>query len=296
MRSLLALTLLAVVAARDSPISSIIGWLKDHDKEIFDAAEECRLVPAMIMNAKANKGCYNEKSTEDKAAMALWYAITGLEHAKGPISEFVKHSPFMDKIKDFATKKVLEMAHQGADKFCGNANCTDQVKEVQSSIASCYASLTCTFMDKIVPYGTCKVAIDKYMETTMALSTESMCESDDVVGKTYYCAELSSTFMFGDFDCFMEMKKAASPDSTCTPKCVKEWKIAKVQMPKCSKIAIDMTQQIFDNIKRMLEDMAKDAKIDMKKIIDGMPKHLPTYDELCMDLPQWLFKSNSILV
>jgi len=32
----------------------------------------------------------------------------------------------------------------------------------------------------------------------------------------------------------------------------------------------------------MLEDMAKDAKIDMKKIIDSMPKHLPTYDEKCL--------------
>jgi len=298
MRSLFALALLTVVAAGDSPISGIIGWLKEHRAELVETVEECKNIPAIITKAKANKDCYAEKSTEDKAAVALWYAITGLEHLNGLISEWVKHSPMMDELKDFATTKAIAVAHEGADKFCGNDNCTDQVKEVQSTIASCYASLACTFMDKIVPFGTCKNAIDKYMDTTMQLATGSMCKSDDIEGKTYYCAEMNSNLMFRDFDCFMEMKKAASPGATCTSKCVKEWNATKVNMPKCAKIISDMTQVIYDNIKIMLGDMAKDAKIDMQKIIDGMPKHLPTYDETCGNHkpPQWVFNSKSVMV
>jgi len=298
MRSLFALALLTVVVASEFPISSIIGWLKEHRAEVFETAEECKDVPAIIMKAKANKDCYAEKSTEDKAAIALWYAITGLEHMNGPIGEWVKHSPMMDEFKDFATTKVIAVTHEGADKFCGNDNCTDQVKEVQLTIASCYASFACTFMDKIVPFGTCKIAIDKYMETTMQIASGSMCKSDDIEGKTHYCAEMNSNLMFGDFDCFMEIKKAASPGATCTSKCMKEWNATKTKMPKCTKIVSDMSQVIYNNLKLMLGDMAKDAKIDMQKIIDQMPSHLPTYDETCGDHkpPQWLLNSKFVMV
>jgi len=237
------------------------------------------------MKAKANKECYAEKSTADKAAMALWYAITGLQHVNGTIGEFAKHSPMIAKIESFASMRAIAMAHNGADKFCGNDKCIDTVKEVQSTIATCYASLACTFMGKIFPFGTCKGAMDKYLDTTMKGSMDSMCKSDSMQGKPYYCAELNSGLMFRDFDCFMEMKRASSPVATCTPKCVKEWQMAKEKMPKCSKIITDMSQQIFDNVKIMLGDLAKDAKIDMKKAIDSMPKHLPTYDEKCLPPP-----------
>jgi hypothetical protein len=304
MRSLLALTLLAAVAAHDCPIAGIIGWMKEHGAEVFETAKECKDVPAIIHKAKANKDCYAEKSTADKAAVALWYAITGLEHMNGTIGEFAKHSQKIAKLKSFATMKVIAMAHEGADKFCGNDNCVDQVKEVQSTIASCYASLACNFMGKIVPFGTCKNAMDKYMETSMQISTASMCKSDSMQGKPYYCTELNSGLVFKDFDCFMEMKKASSPGAKCTPKCVDEWDTAKKKMPKCSKILTDFTQQIYENVKSMLGDMAKDAKIDMKKIIDSMPKHLPTYDETCGDhaKAQWydlgvkLLKQKAIMI
>jgi hypothetical protein len=283
MRSLLALTLLAAVAARDCPIGGIIDWLKEHGAEVFETAKACKDVPAIIHKAKANTECYAEKSTADKAAMGLWYAITGLEHMNGTIGEFAKHSPMMEKIKSFATMKVIAMAHEGADKFCGNENCGAAVKEVQTTIASCYSNLACTFMGKILPFGPCKDALDKYMETAMTLSTETMCKSDSMQGKPYYCAELNSYLMYKDFDCFMEMQKAASPGAKCTPKCVDEWDTAKKKMPKCSKIVTDLKQQTYDGVKTMMGDMAKDAKIDMKKIVDGMPKHLPTYDETCGD-------------
>merc|ERR1712083_123348 len=105
------------------------------------------------------------------------------------------------------------------------------------TIGSCYASLTCDFMGKYIPFEPCKAAFDKYMATTMKMVTESMCKSDDIDGKTYYCAELSSNIMYRDFDCFMEMKMQSGK---CTPKCMQDWDAAKLKMPKCSKIQTDM--------------------------------------------------------
>merc|ERR1712129_362029 len=134
-------------------------------------------------------------------------------------------------------------------------------------------------------------AVDKYMETSMQIATGSMCKSDDIEGKAHYCAEIHSNLMFKDFDCFMEMRRAVAPGATCTPKCMTEWNASKLKMPKCTKIVSDMTQQIYDNLRNMLGDMAKVAQIDMQKIIDRMPDHIPTYDEACgARLPQqWLF-------
>jgi len=286
MRSLLALSFLAVVAAHDCPIKGIVGWLKEHGEEMFETAIECKDIPAIIKKAQEHKECYAEKTTADKAAIALWYAITGLEHMNGTAGEFAKHSKVIEKVKSFATQKVIAMAHEGADKFCGNDNCMEQVNEVQSTISSCYASLACTFMGKIVPFGTCKDAMDKYMRSTMNLSIGSMCESDDIQGKPYYCAEINSNLMFKDVDCYMEMKTVGQGLGRCTPKCVQEWDALKGKSPKCSKLVTGLTQKIFENVKVLMEDIAKDAKIDMKKIADNMPKHLPTYDETCGTVDQ----------
>lgn len=286
MRSLLALSFLAVVAAHDCPIKGIVGWLKEHGEEMFETAMECKDIPAIIKKAQEHKECYAEKTTSDKAATALWYAIAGLEHMNGTAGEFAKHSKVIEQVKSFATQKVIAMAHEGADKFCGNDNCMEQVNEVQSTISSCYASLACTFMGKIVPFGTCKDAMDKYMRSTMNLSIVSMCESDNIQGKPFYCAEINSNLMFKDVDCYMEMKTVGQGLGRCTPKCVQEWDALKEKSPKCSKLATGLTQKIFDNVKVLMEDIAKDAKIDMKKIVDNMPKHLPTYDEKCGTVDQ----------
>jgi len=280
MRSLLALSFLAVVAAHDCPIKGIVGWLKEHGEEMFETAMECKDIPAIIKKAQEHKECYAEKTTADKAAVALWYAITGLEHMNGTAGEFAKHSNVIEKVKSFAAQKVIAMAHEGADKFCGNDNCMDQVNEMESTISTCYASLACTFMSKIVPLGTCKDAMDKYMRSTMNLSVGSMCESDDLQGKPFYCAEVTSDFMYKDFDCYLETTKSGA---TCTPKCVQEWDAFKAKAPKCTKLVTGLTQKVFDNVKVLMEDISKDAKIDMKKMIDNMPKHLPTYDETCGD-------------
>jgi len=285
MRALLGLTLLALAAAEQCPIKGILGWLKEHGPEVLETVEECRHVPAIMMKIKSNKECYAEESTADKATMALWYAITGLQHMSGTIGEFAKESPMMKKIESFALMDAITRAHKGAQKFCGNDKCTDQVKDIQSTIGTCYASLACNFMDKVVPFGSCKTAMNKYIETTMESSMVSMCLSDSMQGRPYYCAELNSYFMFKDFDCYLEMKSSASQLAKCTPKCVHQWEMSKKKMPRCSKVVNYMQQQVFDNIKIMLKDMAKDAKIDMKKIIDGMPKHVPTYDEKCLAPP-----------
>jgi len=281
MRSLIALSFLAVVAAHDCPIKGIIGWLEQHGEALFETAKECKDVPSIIKKAKEHKECYAEKTTADKAAMGLWYAITGLEHMNNTFGEFAKHSKLIEKVQDFATEKVISLAHKGADKFCGTDSCMAQVDEIQSTISTCYASLACTFMDKIVPFAPCKDAMDKYMHSTMNITIGAMCEADDIQGKPYYCAEVNSDLMFQDFDCYMEMSKAVAPGASCTPKCMQEWAGMKAKAPKCSKIHTDMTQNIFDNVKVLLGDIAKDAKIDMKPVVDNMPKHLPTYDETC---------------
>jgi len=285
MRSLLALTLVALVAAHahESPINSILGWLKEHGPEVMETVDECKDVPAIMMKIQSNTDCYAEKNTADKAVTALWYAITGLQHVDGPIGEFAKESPMIQKIKSFASMEAIAMAHKGAQKFCGNDRCAVQVTDIQSTLGTCYASLACTFMDKVVPFGSCKTAMNKYLMTTMDASMKSMCfPLGEVQGKPYYCGELNSYLMFKDFDCYLEMKSSASQLAKCTPRCVHEWETSKKKMPRCSKVITEMQQQVFDNVRIMLQDMAKDAKIDMKKIIDGMPKHVPTYDEKCL--------------
>lgn len=205
----------------------------------------------------------------------------------GKISEFVKKSKALSKIKSFATAKVISKAHKGLDQFCGSDECMAQVTQLQSTISSCYASVTCDFMGKVVPFKTCKAAMEKYMLSTMNVSTGSMCDSEIVDGKAYYCGELNADLMYKDFDCSMERMSAAQKHGAaqkpgeCTPKCMQEWQVAKVKVPKCSNIVSSMTQQIYDNVKTLLKDIAADAKIDVKKILDNMPAHLPTYEEHC---------------
>jgi hypothetical protein len=278
MRSLLALVLLGAVSAHECPIAGIISWLKEHGEEVLETLDECKDVPSILRNFKQEvKGCYAEKSTADKAALGLWYAITGLEHINGTIGEFVKHSPMIERIKRLATRKSMASTHESVAKMCGSAKCEDKVVAVQSTIASCYASLSCNFMGKLIPFTPCKVAMDKYMKSAMALSMQSMCQSDVVRGKTFYCSELNQGGMMRDVDCFWERTRMQE----CTPKCKKEWTFAKRVAPKCSKVLTDMPEHMMKNVKTMFEDMAKDAKIDMSDIVKHLPEHLPTYDDKC---------------
>lgn len=293
MRGALSFALLAAVAAeqphRECPIKKIIEWIQEHGPEVTDSIQECKDVPSIIMKAKAKTGCFAQRSVADKAAVGLWYAITGLEHMNNTkLSDFAKHSLLMKGIKKFSEERAISMAHEGASLFCGNTTCVDTVKEVQTKISSCYAAIGCSFWDKALPRDSCKSAVDKYMQSTITIATESMCKFDEartwrhpIDGAKVYCGELQNTLMFEDVDCFMERQQAAGPLAKCTPQCMKEWDQAKYHMPKCSKIIEDMPNQIFDQVKVMLTDMSKDSKIDMKKIIDSLPKHLPTYDDKC---------------
>jgi len=140
----------------------------------------------------------------------------------------------IQKIESFASMEAMKMAHKGAQEFCGNNKCMAQVDDIQSTLGTCYASLTCTFMDKVVPFGSCKPAMNKYLVTTMGSSMESMCNSDSMQGKPYYCAELNSYLLFKDFDCYLEMRSSASQPAKCTPKCVHEWEVSK---KKCLGVA-----------------------------------------------------------
>lgn len=280
MRTLLAFVLLGTASAHDCPI---IDWLKHHGADAFDTIVECKDVPGLIKKSRESQ-CKAKSEPMDRVALGLWYAITGLEHMNGTIPDMVQHSEVIAKVKSFAVEKLLSHAHDALSYGCEHDQCKALSKKLQAIVSPCYSSLACNFMTSVLPFGACKDAFEKYMESVMQIVMGSMCDKEELAGGSYYCAQLSSELMFRDIDCFIEMKQTSGVLAKCTPRCVKLWEGTKDKLPKCSKEFNGMTQKIYESMLTLLKDMSKSATIPMN--IDHMPKSLPSYDDICVHPPE----------
>jgi hypothetical protein len=282
MRVLLAFALLGLVAG-ECPITK---WLEEHGKDVLETVMECKDMPAAIQKVR-DSDCRASPSPKDKVAMAVWYAVTAMEHLNGTLPDLVKHSKVAEKLKDVATMQIIASAHKSVVHSCSQPKCMDDAKAFGGVAGRCYSSLMCNFMTKWVPFKSCQVAFDKYFENSMASQLDSSCMSDHPLArmnKTVYCSELKAALMLKDFDCFIEYKSSGAKG--CTERCVSLWKKGNERFPTCAKAFGDETTSVFKNLRTMMIEMAKDSTDPgFKKAAENFPASMPTYEDKCLTKP-----------
>lgn len=281
MRALYAFLLLGAAVAHECPL---MHWLKEHGSDALDTVMECKDVPAAIAKAQTAQ-CKPKNGAIDKIAIALWYAVTGLEHMN-----VTMNMQRLDRLKSLAVKKLVADQHDSLVNVCRHEECLEHSKELQAVISPCAASLTCSFMTNLVPFADCKEAYSKYMGSVMDMFSGPLCDTEILEdGKPYYCAQLNSELMLRDVDCFMEMKGVTigAGKPKCTPKCVSIWEGLKAKLPKCSKTFMDMSQQVYEKMVIFMQDLAKSFKDKelAQNIIAKMPKTIPSYEDKCAPPP-----------
>jgi hypothetical protein len=288
MRVALLFTLLATSSAQKAAVVEeshecpVIDWLKKHGADAFDTLLECKNVPE-AWKAFKESGCHAKTGMMDKVSMALWEAITILDHLNGTIPDMVKHSDLAAKVKDDVAKRLIKSSDESLVNWCEHDQCEDMSKKIQAAFSPCYASLTCNFMTSVLPFGECKDVFSKYMSDVMNLYMGSMCNYEDQAGGKYYCAQLNSVLMFRDFDCFVEMKQTSGALAKCTPRCVELWQGTEKKLPKCSKQLLNTNQEMYKAVLTLMEDMSKYSKHPIPT--KNLPKTIPNYDDICGHSP-----------
>lgn len=286
MRALIAIALLGAVVG-DEVVKTedswpVLDWLKEHGKDVFETVMECKDLPSVFREAQSSE-CRATPTPLDAAALVTWKGVSEMEKLNATLPDiFQHHLRMLEKLKSLATMRLIFSTHKSAAKYCEHPQCASLSQKIMAKISPCYASLTCDFLSKFVPFGVCKSAMERYMDGAMGLVMDTFCESDKVRidGKPLYCAEISSDVMYRDFDCFIEFKSAGV--QKCTPKCTQEWQRLQAKSPTCSKIFNDQTTQLYQLMRSTMQSLAEQSNDEnFKKALEHMPKTLATYNDVC---------------